>query len=87
MQGLGAAFEQTSYTAVIGHSFPEERSKYMSIYSFSLTVGLIGGPIFSGFLDPLISYALVFFILAVISFLRIFGYYAYKEKDRPRYII
>lgn len=59
----------------------------MSIYSFSLTVGLVGGPIFSGFLDPLIGYALVFFILAIISFIRIFGYYAYKERDRPRFIV
>lgn len=87
VQGLGTAFEQTSYTAVIGHSFQEHRSKYMAVYSFSLTVGLISGPLVSGFLDPATSYALVFFILAMISFLRLLGYYAYKERDRPRYLV
>jgi len=66
VQGIGAAMVQTSCYAIITYVFAENREKYIGMAEAFTGIGLMIGPVFSGFLYEWIGYFLTFLVFSMV---------------------
>ncbi len=79
LQGVGSAIERTSFVAIIGHSFPEEKGKYLVVQLVSMMFGKASGPFISGEISTLLRYDTLFYLVAASNFLKLFLYSAFDS--------
>lgn len=84
LQGIGAAFTNTTGQAILVGNFPpENRGRVLGISVSSVYLGLSFGPFLGGILTQQVGWRSIFFAAAVLGLLSTLVAYKFLDKDEP----
>ena len=84
LQGIGAAFTNTTGQAILVGNFPpQHRGRVLGISVSSVYLGLSFGPFVGGILTQQVGWRSIFFAATVLGLLSTIVAYLYLDKDKP----